>query len=191
MNLKKIQPLLIKGHILFAGFFLPAAVTFAITGGLYTFGIRGDYETKSLAVNLSTLNSDPGVDELTTAARSILQDNFQAPTPSGSPGVRKAGTSWQFEWTGARADFTLEPTAEQGVYKATFKQTGWHRFFVQLHKAKGGWPFRVLAGGLAVAFLFLFASGVGMAVVRPMHAPLLRYSLLAGSTTFLLCLFLS
>ncbi len=177
-------------HVVFAGFFLPAALTFAITGGLYTFGIRGSYETKSLEIPL-TLQTDPNLPELISVAKQVLLEHFHGEVPSGEPAVKKTGTSWNFEWTGARADFVLEPTTNSGVYKVSLKKTGFHRFFVQLHKAKGGWPFKVLAGGLAVAFVLLFASGVAIALTRPRETKRLIYSLSAGTAVFLICLYLS
>lgn len=191
MQFKKLLPLLSAGHVFCAGFFLPTAIVFAVTGGLYTFGIRGSYETKAQTVELP-LRADPKLDELVEVAKSVLKDKFsQEQTPSGEAALKKAGTSWQFEWTGSRADFTLEPTQTPGSFKVSLKETGFHRFFVQLHKAKGGWPFKILAGGLATAFLFLFASGVGMAITRPAQAKRLKYSLAAGSLTFLICIFIS
>lgn len=153
-------------HVIFAGFFLPVAVTFAVTGGLYTFGVKGDYKTENLNLPLA-ISSSPTLDEVIAQTETILREKGMSKNPSGSPALKKIGTSWQLEWTGADYDFTLEPTAEVGVYKAAIKETTWHRFFVQLHKAKGGWPFKVLAGGLAMALLVLFASGVMLSFSNP------------------------
>ncbi len=190
MSIKKLAPLLLTLHVLVAGFFLPFAIIFAITGGLYTFGIRGQYETKNLELTLE-LPADPKLSELTERARLVLLESFKAAVPSGEPALKKMGTSWQFEWTGARADFTIEPTANPGVFKVSHKETGWHRFFVQLHKAKGGMPFKVLAGGLAVALLLLFASGAGLAFSRPREKTRFLYSLAIGFFAFALGVYIS
>ncbi|MBX3021349.1 MAG: hypothetical protein KF799_06685 [Bdellovibrionales bacterium] len=170
-------------HVVFAGFFLPAAVVFSITGGLYTWGVKGSYESKSISKTLE-LPADPGLDQLTTLARSLINEDFQQQVPSGSAGLRKVGTSWAFDWSGSRADFSLEPTKEAGVYKASYKQTDPHRFFVQLHKAKGGWPFKVLAAGLALGFLILFATGVALAFINPRLTRVMVYSLAFGVAIF-------
>lgn len=175
---------IIKLHVFIAGFFLPCAVTFAITGALYTYNIKGDYQLQTASVMLD-IPIDPGLSSLEEKTQEILLQNFGgAHLPSGKSGLRKAGTSWQFEWTGSRADFTLEPTAEAGVYKAVYKRTSWHRFFVQLHKAKGGAVFKFLAGALAVGFILMFASGVLLALKNARLRPLLFVSLFLGLASF-------
>lgn len=172
-------------HVIFAGFFLPAAITFAITGGLYTFDVRGSYNTQSVIKPLQ-LDPDPGLEQISVVARQLLADEFKSAVPSGKASLKKVGTSWQFEWTGARADFTLEPTGEAGNYKVGLKQVTPHRFFVQLHKAKGGWPFKIMAGGLAIGLLLLFASGVMMALAQAKLTRLLLVSLSLGTLAYVL-----
>ncbi len=186
---KWIRPLTFF-HVIFAGFFLPVAVMFAVTGGLYTFEVKGEYDSQKMVVDLP-LGSDPGLEVLTQAAQSLLADQKLAPTPSGSPGLRKVGTSWAFEWSGTKADMSIEPTETAGQYKVTYKRTSPHRFFVQLHKAKGGWPFKILAGGLAIGLLLLFASGVLMAFANSRLKSALYISLALGFLTFAICAGLS
>lgn len=182
---------IVKLHVVLAGFFLTPAIVFAITGGLYTFSITGKYDSQSASVTLD-LPADPGLSILEATAKDVIAKDFNgADEPSGKTGLKKAGTSWQFEWTGSRADFTLEPTNEPGKFKANYKRTTWHRFFVQLHKAKGGTIFKVLAGGLAVAFILIFLSGVLLALKNPRLKPLLFVSVGLGFTTFALAAFLS
>jgi len=43
---------LMKIHALLAAFILPAAVMFFVTGALYTWGIKGDYDTTTHKINL-------------------------------------------------------------------------------------------------------------------------------------------
>jgi hypothetical protein len=42
-------------------------------------------------------------------------------------------------------DVIIEPTSQPLIAKLKVKNTSWHRQFVQLHKAKGGIPFKVYA----------------------------------------------
>ncbi len=181
---------IIRIHTVLAGFFLPVAIIFAVTGGLYTFGVKGNYRplTQTLEV---TLLDESDLSEVHNAAINIITEEFSGKLPSGSPSIKKVGTSWQFEWTGSRADFTLEPTTAAGFYKAVYKPTTWHRYFVQLHKAKGGAPFKFLAGGLALAFISLFASGVLIAFGRPQLRPLLLTSLGLGTVISVVLAFMS
>lgn len=175
--------LLILGHVLFAGFFLPVAIMFAVTGGLYTFKITGAYETRH-AEKALVLGAEPKVDELQRIAQEWLME-IQGLEPSGTPSVRKLGTSWAFDWPGVRREFTFEPTTREGVYKATYKEASWHRIFVQLHKAKGGLPFKVLAAMMAIGLIFLFASGVAMAYLQPRLRRVLYISLAFGTALFI------
>ncbi|TXL19714.1 hypothetical protein BMR06_08755, partial [Methylococcaceae bacterium HT5] len=83
--------------------------------------------------------------------------------PSGMAKIKKAGNSFYFEWTGASLDVRLEPTRNPFVAKLKIKKTGWHRLFVQLHKAKGGKAFKVYAAILATCLVVLFITGFIMA----------------------------
>lgn len=172
---------LVTMHVVLAGFFLPMALIFAITGGLYTFAIRGGYETTKSEILLS-LPEEPGLTELQATAEDYFkQQGLSAPT--GGANIRKVGTSWQFEWTGSDYDFTLEPTLTPGSYKISVKKTDWHRHFVQLHKAKGGLPFKILAAAFAVGLLLLFATGVLMSLSSRLMKKKMLISLLAGVVT--------
>lgn len=180
----------IWAHVVLAGFFLPAAVMFSITGGLYTFSITGKYNTSAQPVSL-VFTEEPTVSEAQEASKSYLLSSGKSSMPTGKASIKKMGTSWSFEWTGADYDFILEPTEEAGVYKASIKDTTWHRYFVQLHKAKGGFPFKVLAGGLAVAFLLMFVSGVALAATLPRMRKPLYMSVALGFIAFFGLAFLS
>ncbi|TXL17374.1 hypothetical protein BMR04_05860 [Methylococcaceae bacterium HT3] len=57
----------------------------------------------------------------------------------------------------------MEPTRNPFVAKLKIKKTGWHRLFVQLHKAKGGKAFKVYAAILATCLVVLFITGFIMA----------------------------
>ena len=64
------------------------------------------------------------------------------------------------EWTGSSKDVILEPTDKKLIAKLTVKHTTWYRHLVQLHKAKGGNPFKVYAAILAISLALLLASGL-------------------------------
>lgn len=174
---------LIRLHTILAGFFFPAALVFAITGGLYTFGNKGEYVSDNRSFSLE-LPITPDLDELKAQATRVISEEFKRDLPTGSVSMRKLGGAWQFEWTGSRADFTLESTSTPGEYKASYKATTWHRYFVQLHKAKGGTPFKIMAGGLAIALISLFASGVAISLGRPQLRRLLTISFVGGLAAF-------
>ncbi|MCF7969538.1 MAG: PepSY domain-containing protein [Methylococcaceae bacterium] len=174
---------LIKAHMIVAAFILPVALMFFITGGLYTWGVTGGYVSDTYTLPLKQTMpqnkewlTEKVVNELTQ--RSIA-------LPSGEAKVKTAGNSFYFEWTGSAVDVLLEPSVKPLEAKLTIKQTTLHRFFVQLHKAKGGEAFKVYAALLVVCLVFLFVSGVTMAWQMVKYRPLLLSSACSGLLLFI------
>ena len=144
-------------HFLLAAFMFPVALMFLITGGLYTWDIKGTYVTNTFEIPLDE-PIQPDQASLEALLRDLLQQRKIA-LPSGSSSVRKVGTSFQLEWTGSERDVLLEPTADPLVARLSIKETTWYRHFVQLHKAKGGALFKVYAAMLAISLFLMLATG--------------------------------
>ena len=156
---------LMKIHALLAAFILPIAVMFAITGALYTWGIKGSYTNEVHEIELTEpLSSDINI--LTTLAESKLS-TLNISEPEGKPKLKTFGSHYRLEWTGSSKDLLLEPTNNDMVAKLTIKHTSWYRHLVQLHKAKGGAAFKVYAAIFAVALGILLVSGFIMAWQTP------------------------
>jgi hypothetical protein len=169
-------------HLLLATFMFPVALMFLVTGGLYTWDIKGDYASQAHTVALdSPLVADAG--QLKALAERELQ-RLGVAVPSGGFGVKKAGTSFQLEWTGVERDVVLEPTTDALNARLVIKDTGWHRHFVQLHKAKGASPFKIYAAFLAVALFVILLSGFLLAWQVPKYRRLAAGCALAGFATF-------
>ncbi len=180
---------LIKVHMVVAAFIFPVALMFLLTGALYTWGIKGNYETESHSVTLSQPMHDDKA-WLTQIAMNELNLRELA-LPSGKAKVKHAGNSFYFEWTGAQLDLSLAPTPNPFVAQLKIKKTGWHRLFVQLHKAKAGDVFKVYAAILASGLLFLFVTGMIMAWQVPKYRTLLLSSTSAGLICFVAMVMLS
>ena len=174
---------LIRWHMLTAAFLFPAILLFLATGALYTWGIKGDYASAEYDVALTApLTKDK--DALQAVATAELARR-QIALPSGAASVKSMGDAFQLEWTGTRRDVLLDPTADAMVAKLTVKDTGWHRWLVQMHKAKGGTAFKIYAVVLALGLLFLVVSGLLMAWrVRAMKRPAILASA-AGLAAFI------
>lgn len=169
-------------HLIIGSYFLPIGIMFAITGGLYTFGVKGDYVTQTGKILIQEA-ATPDLNALNAMADKYLADNGLK-KPTGEASIKKAGTSWQFEWTGSNNDLVIEPTNNPLELKLSLKQTTKHRYFVQLHKAKGGTPFKVLAGFFAVSLVMLFLSGFFMANQIPKFKKIWLISAALGLITF-------
>jgi hypothetical protein len=173
---------LMNAHVLLAAFILPVAIMFFVTGALYTWGIKGSYVTDAYEINLLRPMQDER-SELVALAKKELASRDLEP-PSGQPKVKRMGSSFGLEWTGSNMDIILEPTSEPLIAKLEIKTTSLHRQFVQLHKAKGGEPFKVYATLFAVALLLLLVSGFTMAWQMPKLRKLTSVSALLSIVMF-------
>jgi len=178
----KYRKSLIVVHTVLAAFFLPMGIMYAVTGGLYGLGIKGGYDTQTSAITLAaplepTLSALAGIVERELADRSI------AP-PTGNASVKTGGTSFYFEWTGAVRDVQLHPTSDPLVAELRVKDTGPHRYFVQLHKAKAGSVFKWFAAAWMVGLVALFVTGGVMAFAVKPYRRLAAVATAAGVVAF-------
>ncbi len=171
-----------KLHVLIAVFILPIAIMFFVTGAFYTWGVKGEYETTVQKLHLKTPLQEE-LSYLVNVAEEELNKQ-QVSLPTGKAKIKKIGQSFQLEWTGSSKDIILEPTLDPLIAQLKIKNTGWHRHFVQLHKAKGGVAFKVYATILAVGLLFLLVSGFIMAWQLPKLRKMTLISTMLGLTFF-------
>ena len=156
---------LMKIHALIAALILPVALMFFVTGALYTWGVKGSYETTVHTIELEQA-LQPQLHEMQAIVIEKL-DSLALAAPTGNAKVKQLGTSFSLEWTGSNRDVILEPTQNLLTAELKIKDTSWYRNFVQLHKAKGGTLFKVYAAFLASALLVLLLSGFVMAWKTP------------------------
>lgn len=156
---------LMKVHVLLAAFIIPAAIMFSLTGALYTWGIKGNYDTTTHELKLNKPIQGELAELVTLATEELKRQNLA--TPSGKAKIKTIGPSFRLEWTGSNMDIILEPTAQPLIAQLQIKHTSVHRQFVQLHKAKGGTPFKVYAAIFATALLLLLVTGFIMAWQMP------------------------
>lgn len=180
---------LMRVHMLLAAFVLPVAIMFLVTGGLYTWGQKGSYVTETVELPLAQpIAGDEAL--LTGLVTQLLSDRGLQP-PSGGAKIKKADTSFLFEWTGADIDIELEPTADPFVAKLKIKDTTWYRHLVQLHKAKGGILFKYLAAFFAVSLLVILISGTLMAMQLPKYRGQALLAMAGGFAVLITAILLS
>jgi hypothetical protein len=180
---------LMNAHVLLAAFILPVAIMFFVTGALYTWGIKGSYVTDAYKIDLLQPMQDER-SELVALVKKELASRDLEP-PRGQPKVKRMGSSFRLEWTGSNMDIILEPTSEPLVAKLAIKTTSLHRPFVQLHKAKGGEPFKVYATVFSIALLLLLVSGFMMAWQMPKLRKLAAASALLSVSMFVVMVVVS
>ncbi len=173
---------LVKLHAVVAAFVLPAAVLFLVTGALYTWGIKGGYHTTTYELRLQEPVKMELAELVALAKKELKKRNVAHPT--GTAKIKKIGSSYKLEWTGSNMDVVLEPSSRPLVAKLQVKDTDWHRQFVQLHKAKGGTPFKVYAAVFSIALLALLISGFVMVWHVTELRRLTLLSLVLGAAAF-------
>jgi len=156
---------LMKAHALLAAFILPVAIMFFVTGTLYTWDIKGDYDTTTHELHLQRPIQGELTELIELAKKELKRRDIEA--PSGQAEIKRIGSSLRLEWTGSNMDIIIEPTSQPLIAKLEIKRTGLHRQFVQLHKAKGGTLFKVYATAFSTALLLLLISGFIMAWQMP------------------------
>lgn len=175
-------------HLLLAAFFFPVALMFAFTGGLYTLAIKGGYEEV-----LQPVVVDEALKPELAALVSLAERELQAAglaVPSGGASVKKAGTSFELEWTGVDRDVVLRPTADPLRAELIIKNTGPWRHLVQLHKAKGSVVAKGISVAWAVGLVVILGSGLVMAWTAPPFRSLALRASGAGLATFVVYLLL-
>lgn len=169
-------------HTVLAAFFLPMGIMYAITGGLYGLGLKGGYETVETQLTLDA----PLDGELSTMVK-LAEDELgrqDINPPTGSASVKKGGTSYFFEWTGAVRDVQLHPTDDPLVATFKVKDTDVQRYFVQLHKAKAGTVFKWFAAVWMVGLVLLFITGGVMAFMAKPYRKMAMIATAAGCIAF-------
>ncbi len=155
------RSVLMKVHALLAVFILPAAIMFFVTGALYTWGVKGGYDTTVYDIQLENPLQEKLSELVALAEEELMKRNL--PLPTGQAGIKKIGSTFKLEWTGSNRDVIIEPASNPLVAQLKVKETSWYRQFVQLHKAKGGTPFKVYATVFAIVLLLLLVTGFIMA----------------------------
>ncbi len=183
------RKVLVKIHILVAGFIFPVLFMFLLTGALYTWGVKGGYDSKNYDVVLETpLRADQQI--LLDVINKELA-TLDIAKPSGQSKIKKMADNYLLEWTGSNRNIILQPTDDPLIASMKIENTRWYRVFVQLHKAKGGYPFKVYAAVFATGLLLLLISGFIMAWQMPKYRKPVFLSASLGILSFVLMVVIS
>lgn len=175
--------LLTKLHLIVAALMFPAMLMFLVTGALYTWGSKGDWEEEIVQVDLKSPLKEDQMALKQIALPELAKRDI--PMPSGAASVSGEGTSLSLQWTGARSEVSVNATQDPLVAEVSLKQATFHRWLVQLHKAKGSTAFKIYATILAAALFLLVASGVVMGLLaKPLRRMTIASSLI-GTGLFL------
>ncbi|MCK5881787.1 MAG: hypothetical protein KAG18_07920, partial [Sinobacterium sp.] len=147
------RAMLMKAHTLLAAFILPVCIMFFVTGALYTWGIKGGYDSTVYEVQLDAPIRADKAELVAIAKKELALQGVGMPT--GRIKIKSLGDSFKLDWAGSNMDVSLEPTSQPLVAAFTVSTPSLYRRFVQLHKAKGGTPFKVYAALMSAGLLLL------------------------------------
>lgn len=167
---------LTKLHLALAAFMFPAVLMFLVTGALYTWGNKGDWYEESAVVELSQPLAEQSEGDITSLAVQQLVER-DLPIPSGALTI-EMGEGASLTWNGARSEIELKSAEDSLTAQATIREASFHRWLVQLHKAKGSTFFKVYATALAAVLFLLVASGLVMGL---QSKPMRRLTLTSGA----------
>jgi len=183
------RSLLIKIHIILAGFFFTTSLMLIITGGLMNIGIEGSYDKTLYSIEVQ----QPLSTEINTLKNIVIKElNKQSiSSPKGKIDLEIEADKLVFEWEGASYNAILKSNYKTQQTTLILEQASVFRYLKNLHKSEGGPIFKILATFCSVGLAVLLATGVLMAWHIPRYKILTIKSMLLGSTFFLFATFLS
>jgi hypothetical protein len=169
-------------HLLLATFIFPVLLMFLITGGLYTLGVKGSYETQVYTLQLNTPLQPDSV-ALTDFVTKELQ-NLNISPPTGEMKNESADKRIALNWRGAALRVTLESILPTEA-KLTVQKANWFKRLLELHTASGATAFKVYAVFLASSLFLLLITGFIMALQLPKYRKMTLYSTATGIAVFI------
>lgn len=174
---------LTKLHLIAAAFMFPAVLMFLVTGGLYTWGNKGEWIETSVSVPLDAPYASQSQGGLVSlAVQELLARDIAI--PSGSENLKGVGADQSLNWGGARSEVSISGTDDPMVAQIDIRQATLHRWLVQLHKAKGSDVFKLYATALALVLFLLVLSGIIMGLQVKALRRMTIISSLAGAVAF-------
>lgn len=148
-----------KIHTVLSSFFLPVGLMFTITGIFLTLDTKTTTKVRHFSVQVP--ESTPSLGQ----AIDIVQANLKLhgfDNPTGSPSLKSDPKGWQLSWNGTGLSVQLKAKTDKPA-DFVIQENDLLKRAEQLHKNKGGVPFKVLSLLWATALLGLFASGTFLA----------------------------
>ncbi len=170
--------------MLLAVFLLPVAVMFFITGALYIWEIKGKVESHNHNIDIDSSFSGELTEFIALTENRL--NTMDLPTPTGKTKIRREGESTIFEWSGSAIEVKVETRPEHLKAQMEIRETNWYRHLVQLHKAKGGFLFKLYATLLSIALLLIIFTGFIMAWQMPKLRKLTAMTATCGFAAFII-----
>jgi len=174
---------IMQAHMLLAGFLLPIAILYFISGALYTLDIKGHIAKQQITLQLAQPFT-PDLDRLTQITRQALLAR-KLPLPGDEPTLRKRHGTYELRWADLAHVVTLIPGRDTQTALLTVRERSLLTQIMRIHRAEAGTTFKVLAICLAAGLVIIFSTGAFMARTMPKLRRPILFAILSGSATFL------
>lgn len=177
-----------QAHMLLAGFFLPIAIIYFVSGALYTLDIKGHVKKQEITLQLSQPFT-PDLERLTALTRQSLVER-ELPLPGGEATLRKKHGAYELRWDDLANAVTM--VSGRDIYSAilTVRERSPLTQIMRIHRAEAGTTFKVLAVIMAAGLVIIFSTGVFMARTMPKLRRPIVIAIVSGVGTFLALLLL-
>lgn len=155
-----IKPLIIWVHLLIASLIAPFIIMVAVSGGLYLFGIKGNFEKKFIDLP-STTAFDFESNELESQMRTLLDslgisDEFEY--------IKDRGNTLQTRPT-SRTHYEL--INSQGKLSLSRNHPDLQKSMIELHKGHGPLAFKWYQKFVAISLMIILLTGVIAGLLNP------------------------
>lgn len=174
---------IMRAHMLLAGFLLPIAIIYFVSGALYTLDIKGHVEKQTIRLRLKQPFT-PDLDRLTRLTKKTLLER-KLPQPDGEPALRKKRGVYELRWDDLAHVVTLVPGHDARTVTLTVRKRSLLTQIMRIHRAEAGTMFKILAVILALGLVVMFATGVQMAQAIPRLRRPVLLAIAGGLVTFL------
>lgn len=174
---------IMQAHMLLAGFFLPIAIIYFVSGALYTLDIKGHVKKQEITLQLERLFT-PDLERLTALTRQALVER-ELPLPGGEATLTKKHGAYELRWDDLARVVTLAPGHDMHSALLTVRERSPLTQIMRIHRAEAGTTFKVLAVIMAAGLVIIFSTGVFMARTMPKLRRPILIAILSGLSTFL------
>lgn len=149
-----------QAHTLLAGFLLPLALLYFVSGALYTLGIKGHIKKQSYTLQLQK-PFEPNLEQLLKVTEQALHER-RLPSPKGDPLLKRERGNYVLEWSGLRYRVTLKQDKHDRKARLLFRERDFLTQMMRIHRAEAGGLFKFLAIVLVIGLMTILATGIYM-----------------------------
>jgi hypothetical protein len=162
----KIQRMLvIKLHAILACFFMPLALLYFVSGGLYSLDIKGDVDKQVYSITLDRPFA-PDLAQLSEAITAALEEHTLS-LPTGNPAIIRKKGSYEYQWGDLKHQIVVQPTDDPLEVEMTYRQRSPLTQLMRVHRAEAGSLLKIFSVSMVVSLIVILGSGVFLAVGMP------------------------